>query len=725
MNARLKLFFLANLSRQKIGSDRGFALPMALMVGMVILVVGATMIIRAQGDQSKIIAQTTSNKAMAIAEAGATRYVEFLNNNRGLIPYDSCAVVNTTTGACADDTAGTTTTTTWVTAKSAVGKLTGIGGGTSPEPVGGTTSCNSSAGGGGTPPPSYQTVDSSTISSTWANATSSGSGSGWRNLPNDQNPEGQYRLVAYKVDRTGNWADPNNPPSNFSATLVVEGRVNVSGTGASATDAFNTGKARVAFTIPVTASTVTGGGGNGFPGLWSRDFNGGGNGSGKSFPNNVKVRANTWDSSGCLNSDGTALNTSTLTSVPNTNSANLPVVASGVNPISEKANNGNSTKKDLYTSSASTGTRTVVSQAFPNLPNLSTSATADNQWYASTAANKNDINCTTWTATRYPKTNDRDSTGKLYGSSTNPPAPDATYIYNCSGNFEGPGSNTVLGQSGREKLVFYVNGYFHSGGGNLTPYCSGGTNCDPTTSTFTRAIFYIKGNGDDIFKVNADGNVGDFRDPSAIQAYVYGSSANTWSSSGSGQGGMELKGNGLFSGFLFAPFAGLSVNGTTDNLGAAWVKSIQAVGGYNIWQGIFGTTRLEVTIPTGGNVTTFNLDGQPSSWQRTSLDTVTVPSVPTGITGTSAVQPSISWPANSTGATPNYYTLFRCQTTSANGTCTPGTPVKAYKQGSSTYSYAESFQPTASQRKFCYAATASNAGGDSARSSVVCGADKT
>ena len=85
MNARLKLFFLANLSRQKIGSDRGFALPMALMVGMVILVVGVTMIIRAQSDQSKVISQVQTSQADAIAEAGTTRYMDFLNRHPVLL----------------------------------------------------------------------------------------------------------------------------------------------------------------------------------------------------------------------------------------------------------------------------------------------------------------------------------------------------------------------------------------------------------------------------------------------------------------------------------------------------------------------------------------------------------------------------------------------------------------------------------------------------------------
>ena len=712
INTRLKLFLICNLSRQKIGSDRGFALPIALMVGMVILVVGATMIIRAQGDQSKIIAQTTSNKAMAIAEAGATRYVDFLNNNRGLIPYDSCAVVNTETGACADDTASTTTTATWVTAKSAVGKLTGIGTGTSPQPVGGTTSCSSSAGGGGTPPPSYQTVDSTTISNTWANAASSGNSSGWRNLPNEQNPEGQYRLVSYKVDRTGNWADPNNPPSNFSATLVVEGRVNVSGTGA---DAINTGKARVAFTIPVTASTVTGGGsssGGGFPGLWAQNFN---------FGNNNSANAQVWDSSAC--NSGTAMPDAQILNYTNNKNgqnvfpSNPLVLASGVTDTPQ-ANNGNNQlyNGSVYRASSSAANplpKVMKSQAFPSLPNggtFPTNSTPALVYGPSTTitggiTENPSVACSSLSNVTFPRSGDVSSTNVAYSGNSND---SETYVYRCSGGMSIGGSDVTLGRTGKETLIFYVNGTFNaSANGGVFPVKNS------TSNTWSRGVFYVRNDA----QVKANGNVGRLLAPFALQFYVY--------NSGNMNPGFDMGGNGSLYAFVFAPTSiGLS-KGTEDLAGALWIKSYEVDGNNKVWQAIFDDTQLMVDLPDGGNVTTYNLDGQPSSWQRASLDTVTVPPVPTGITGTSAVQPSISWTANSTGATPNYYTLFRCQTTSANGTCTPGTPVKAYKQGSSNYSYAESFQPTASQRKFCYAATASNAGGDSARSSVVCGADKT
>jgi hypothetical protein len=526
-------------------------------------------------------------------------------------------------------------------------------------------------------------------------------------------------LVSYKVDRTGNWADPNNPPSNFSATLVVEGRVNVSGTG---TDAINTGKARVAFTIPVTASTVTGGGssssGGGFPGLWAQKF---------SFTTNTSVNGQVWDSSDCL-SGGTAMpddNILNWTSQDiNVFPSNPLVLASGVTD-DPQANNGN---KKLYNgtvyrsskSSANPIPKVMKSQAFPSLPNNGTypdTSTSNSsklklvygpKTTQTGTVTENSLGCSTVAGdTIFPRTTDVDSTNTAYASAS----PSATYVYRCNGAFSVSSDNghpINLGRTGKETIIFYVNGAMSaSGGGSLVPVK------DSSTNNWTRGIFYVK---DDLM-IKANGNSGRLLAPHALQFYVYNSIARN--------PGYDMGGNGSVYGFVFAPTSIGLQKGTEDFSGALWIKSYEAGGNNKVWQAIFDDTQLMVDLPDGGNVTTYNLDGQPSSWQRTSLDTVTVPSVPTGITGTSAVQPSISWPANSTGTTPNYYTLFRCQTTSANGTCTPGTPVKAYKQGSSNYSYAESFQPTASQRKFCYAATASNAGGDSARSSVVCGADKT
>lgn len=84
MNTRFKFALIRHLNSDR---HQGFALPMAMMVGMVMLVVGITMVIRAQGDQSKAVAQTSKTIANAAAEAGLTRIQNFLVQNPALAQY--------------------------------------------------------------------------------------------------------------------------------------------------------------------------------------------------------------------------------------------------------------------------------------------------------------------------------------------------------------------------------------------------------------------------------------------------------------------------------------------------------------------------------------------------------------------------------------------------------------------------------------------------------------
>ncbi|MFM7578958.1 MAG: hypothetical protein ACKO5Q_18745, partial [Microcystaceae cyanobacterium] len=90
MNNRLVL----NLLHRRRRPQRGFALAMSMMIGMVILVVAAAMLIRGQEDQNKVVSQTTKVASRAAAETAVARYTNFLNNNRGLIRYPSCATLD-------------------------------------------------------------------------------------------------------------------------------------------------------------------------------------------------------------------------------------------------------------------------------------------------------------------------------------------------------------------------------------------------------------------------------------------------------------------------------------------------------------------------------------------------------------------------------------------------------------------------------------------------------
>ena len=78
MNTRFKFALILHLNSDR---HQGFALPMAMMVGMVMLVVGITMIVRSQGDQSKAVAQQAKSASIAAAETGLTRVQSMMNDS--------------------------------------------------------------------------------------------------------------------------------------------------------------------------------------------------------------------------------------------------------------------------------------------------------------------------------------------------------------------------------------------------------------------------------------------------------------------------------------------------------------------------------------------------------------------------------------------------------------------------------------------------------------------
>lgn len=90
MNNRLCLHLMAN-------KEKGFALPLAVLIGLILMVTGITMIMRAQGDQSKVIAQKVRADALRSSEAGVTRVQDLLNSvrvmatvKRNCPPGDNC-----------------------------------------------------------------------------------------------------------------------------------------------------------------------------------------------------------------------------------------------------------------------------------------------------------------------------------------------------------------------------------------------------------------------------------------------------------------------------------------------------------------------------------------------------------------------------------------------------------------------------------------------------------
>jgi hypothetical protein len=73
MNTRLKLFLINYLNQRRVSRDSGFALPLAVMIGLCIIVVGLSVVMQAQGNQSKVISQKAKASSMAATETGLQR----------------------------------------------------------------------------------------------------------------------------------------------------------------------------------------------------------------------------------------------------------------------------------------------------------------------------------------------------------------------------------------------------------------------------------------------------------------------------------------------------------------------------------------------------------------------------------------------------------------------------------------------------------------------------
>jgi hypothetical protein len=89
MNNRLYLHLMAN-------KEKGFALPLAVLIGLILMVTGMTMMMRAQGDQSKVIAQKARADSLRSSEVGLARVQDLLNSVRVMARVDS----NCSSGDC-------------------------------------------------------------------------------------------------------------------------------------------------------------------------------------------------------------------------------------------------------------------------------------------------------------------------------------------------------------------------------------------------------------------------------------------------------------------------------------------------------------------------------------------------------------------------------------------------------------------------------------------------
>jgi hypothetical protein len=90
-------------------SEEGFAIPIALGMGLVMLLLGMTAIVRSQGDTAVAVDKKFSAQARTAAEIGVTRIQDFLNRYRAAAAAPACSTDAkwpiSGYGACTDTTA--------------------------------------------------------------------------------------------------------------------------------------------------------------------------------------------------------------------------------------------------------------------------------------------------------------------------------------------------------------------------------------------------------------------------------------------------------------------------------------------------------------------------------------------------------------------------------------------------------------------------------------------
>ncbi|MBD2293558.1 hypothetical protein H6G06_08665 [Anabaena sphaerica FACHB-251] len=228
MNTRLKMALLLH------SGESGFAIVIAVSLGLIMILVGLTMTMRSQGDQIVASTQKATERSLAVAEKGVSYYHQFLNTNRLLATYPDCA---NKTRTAVNESCGDPTTTTntgqmsWSNANETGVKIPGL-----------VAGCSS-----GTSTSDIQTTFASTD---------------WKPVDSTDSTKGEFRLVSYKYtgDPGGFSADPSLQVLG-RGILTVEGRI----TNPSANNAASKSISRLQVNIPVRKPDVNN---IPIPGVW-------------------------------------------------------------------------------------------------------------------------------------------------------------------------------------------------------------------------------------------------------------------------------------------------------------------------------------------------------------------------------------------------------------------------------------------------------------------------
>jgi hypothetical protein len=84
MNSQKKYFARQYLLNSSIQTNAGFTMPIALGIGLTMMLVTATMMTNSQSDRQTTYSHRESNRALNVAETGATRFRAFLDRHKFL-----------------------------------------------------------------------------------------------------------------------------------------------------------------------------------------------------------------------------------------------------------------------------------------------------------------------------------------------------------------------------------------------------------------------------------------------------------------------------------------------------------------------------------------------------------------------------------------------------------------------------------------------------------------
>lgn len=565
MNTRFSLTLLHYLNQKKPNRNKGFALPMAMMVGLVAVVVGATMVIRAQGGQSEVVSQAAKSTSLAAAETGLTRVQNMMNNVKFVSLYPMSSWTSAMT-LSADNSSVT---------------INDTGLNNLVNSVAASTACTSSN--------ADVAIKANDIKAQLASIRLAANGTLTNIDPNDPN-KGKFRLVNYTYSGT-----PGSMPGNTARTggFVIEGESGTSG---------NAGKSRIAVEVPITGSSPVSST-DIAPGLWLKrgGINTTGSNSWETSGTPLDNSGNTFDAnilfSDCSNglSDSYVTNVQSQRLVKNlvpgatARKTTLALPSLPPNPSSVAVNLGN----------------IAASVTLPRISPADTTASDGNYHYIL----NNSANTPITTCTGKGKNKVCTSVVSGIGVTVNKPTGSNVFVYNnlgsiTSGTTSLPRSTDVASSDG---VYRYLIDSIDPTNGNST------INVSTSEEVSLYVLGDVKFNGSGDLNHNCSG-VTDCT-PSDLKIYAYATASAT-----PDNGVMCLKGNARVDGLILAPAYDLGKTGNGSWYGSIFGYSWGKVGNCGSNNGTTPSVIQTATwsiLPPEFQPTTFSPQvGNPTSYTQ-------------------------------------------------------------------------------------------------------------